>query len=58
MEAKEKVLETLKNAHTPMKAGELATATGLDKKEVDKAIKALKKDELITSPKHCFYSAV
>lgn len=58
MEAKEKVLETLKNAPAPMKAGELVTATGLEKKEVDKAIKALKKEELIFSPKNCFYSIV
>lgn len=58
MEAKEKVLQALKDATAPMKAGELEAATGLDKKEVDKAIKALKKDELITSPKRCFYSAV
>ena len=58
MEAKEMVLQTLKNAPAPMKAGELVTATGLDKKEVDKAIKALKKEELITSPKNCFYSAL
>jgi len=58
MEAKEKVLQALKSAPAPMKAGELVTATGLDKKEVDKAIKALKKEELITSPKNCYYSAV
>ena len=58
MEAKEKVLQALKDAPAPMKAGELVTATGLDKKEVDKAIKALVKDELVASPKRCFYSAV
>jgi len=57
MEAKEKVLEALKNASEPMKTGEIATATGLDKKEIDKAIKALKNDEKITSPKRCYYSA-
>ena len=58
MEAKEKVLQALRDAPAPMKAGELVTATGLDKKEVDKAIKALKKDGQITSPKNCFYAAV
>ena len=58
MESKEKVLATLKSAPDPMKVGDLVTATGLDKKEVDKAIKALKSEELITSPKRCFYSAV
>ena len=58
MEANEKVLQTLKEAPAPMKAGELVEATGLDKKEIDKAIKALKKDGQITSPKNCYYSAV
>ena len=39
----EKVLETMKSAGKPLKAGEIATASGLDKKEVDKAMKELKK---------------
>ena len=58
MEAREQVLQALKAAPAPIKAGELVTATGLDKKEVDKAIKALKKDGEITSPKNCYYAAV
>jgi len=52
----EHVLETLKNAEAPLKAGEIAEISGLDKKEVDKAIKKLKADGAITSPKRCFYS--
>ncbi len=39
----EKVLETLQTAGKPLKAGEIAEASGLDKKEVDKAMKVLKK---------------
>ena len=35
----------------------LAEKTGQDKKEVDKAIKALMKEEKVFSPKRCFYSA-
>jgi hypothetical protein len=31
--------------------------SGLDKKEVEKAIKELKKEDLIMSPKRCYYSA-
>jgi len=51
----EKVLETMKIAGKPMKAGEIAGASGLDKKEVDKAMKILKKEEKIVSPKVCFW---
>jgi len=51
----EKVLETLKAAGKPMKAGEIAEASGLDKKEVDKAMKVLKVEEKIVSPKRCFW---
>jgi DNA-binding MarR family transcriptional regulator len=51
----EKVLEVLANAGKPMKAGEIADLSGIDKKEVDKAIKKLKAEERITSPKVCFY---
>ncbi|GAA0673964.1 MULTISPECIES: HTH domain-containing protein [Clostridium] len=57
MDIKEKVLEVLKNSGEPMKAGEIAENAGVDKKEVDKAIKALKAEEKIASPKRCFYSA-
>ncbi|MEF9952341.1 MAG: helix-turn-helix domain-containing protein [Clostridium sp.] len=55
MDIKEKVLEVLKAQGEPMKAGEIAEAAGLDKADVDKALKALKKDEEITSPKRCYY---
>ncbi len=51
----EKVLETLKAAGKPLKAGEIATASGLDKKEVDKAMKDLKAEDKIVSPKRCFW---
>ncbi|MGG7162878.1 HTH domain-containing protein [Clostridium ihumii] len=56
MEIMEKVLVTLKE-NGAMKAGEIAEKTGIDKKEIDKAIKALKADEKIESPKRCFYAA-
>ena len=57
MEAKKKVLETLKKSLQPLKGGEIAEQSGLDKKEVDKAIKTLKAEGLIDSPRRCFYSA-
>ncbi len=51
--SKEKVLETMRNAGKALKAGEIAELAGLPRKEVDKAMKELKAEELIVSPKHC-----
>lgn len=56
MELKDKVLELLQKSE-PMKTGEIAEALGEDKKLIDKAIKELKAEESIISPKRCFYSA-
>lgn len=55
METTEKILKALADAGKPMKAGELAEITGIDKKDVDNAIKKLKKEEKVTSPKVCYY---
>lgn len=55
MEIKEVVLKTLAAAGKPMKAGEIADASGVDKKEVEKGIKALVKDGKVHSPVRCFY---
>lgn len=57
MEPKETVLQTLKNSSKPLKGGEIAEISGLDKKAVDKAIKQLKTEDLIEVPKRCFYQA-
>ncbi|PLX00870.1 MAG: MarR family transcriptional regulator [Marinilabiliales bacterium] len=57
MESKDKVLDTLRKSHQPLKGGEIAERSGLDKKEVDKVIKTLKTEGLIESPKRCFYVA-
>ncbi len=53
----EKVLELLTKSESPLKAGEIAELAGLDRKDVDKAIKLLKKEEKIFSPKNCYYQA-
>ena len=45
----------MKAAGKALKAGEIAEAAGLDKKEVDKAMGELKKQGKITSPKVCFW---
>jgi len=51
----EKVMEIMKAAGKPLKAGEIAEASGLDKKEVDKAMKILKTEGKIVSPKVCYW---
>lgn len=51
----EKVLAAMKAAGKPLKSGEIADAAGLDKKEVDKAMKVLKTEGKIESPKVCFW---
>ncbi len=57
MDNQELVLKTLKEASEPLKGKEIAEAAGLEKKDVDKAIKILKETNLINSPKRCFYAA-
>jgi len=57
MSVNEAVLKVLKTSGEPMKAGDIAEVAGVDKKEIDKAIKALKEEGKITSPKRCFYTA-
>ncbi|MDX9907591.1 MAG: MarR family transcriptional regulator [Bacteroidales bacterium] len=57
MEIKEIVFKTLKDAREPLKSGDIAEKCGQDKAAVDKAIKALVKEERIDSPKRCFYQA-
>ena len=57
MEIQEMVLATLKASEAPMKSAEIASKAGIEKAEVDKAIKKLKKEEKIISPKNCYYSA-
>ncbi len=51
-----KILEVMKNAGKPLKTQEIADMLGVDKKTVDKIIKKLKKEGLITSPKRCYYA--
>jgi DNA-binding MarR family transcriptional regulator len=51
------VLQVLESSEEPLKAGEIAEKARLDKADVDKIIKQLKKEEKIDSPKRCYYSA-
>ena len=53
MDEKAVVLETMKNAGEPLNAGKIAELSGLDRKVVDKAMAALKKEGAIVSPVRC-----
>ena len=53
MESKEKVLAAMKAAGEPINAGKVAELSGLDRKEVDKAMKQLKEEGAIVSPVRC-----
>ncbi|MFR1213530.1 MAG: transcriptional regulator [Acutalibacteraceae bacterium] len=53
MDIKEQVLKVMKEAEKPVSAGEVEKLSGLDRKDIDKAFQALKKEEAIVSPVHC-----
>jgi len=55
METANKILEAMKIAKAPVSAGQLVEMTGIDRKEIDKAMKKLKTDALIVSPKNCYW---
>ena len=52
MDIKEQVL-IMKEAGKPVSAGEVEKLSGLDRKDIDKAFQALKKEEAIVSPVRC-----
>ncbi|MHA2353060.1 MAG: MarR family transcriptional regulator [Candidatus Thorarchaeota archaeon] len=52
----EKVYKAFLDSEVPLKAGEVAEATGVAKTEVSKIIKILQKDGKLTSPKRCYYA--
>ncbi|MDR2957690.1 MAG: transcriptional regulator [Coriobacteriales bacterium] len=56
--SKDAVLQILVDTGEAMRPGQIVEATGLDKDVVAKAIKELKKEGKIDSPKNCFYAAV
>ncbi len=54
---KQQVLDAMKSAGEPLNAGKIAEISGLDRKVVDKAMKDLKAEGAITSPKRCYWEA-
>ena len=57
METVEQVLKVFTDAEGPMRPGEVAERAGLERKDVDKAMKTLKDEDKIVSPKRCFWEA-
>lgn len=53
---KKVILDAMKNAGKPLRAGDVAKLTDIPKEEVSKLFKEMKKDGTIHSPKVCFYS--
>ena len=55
MEITDQVLETMKKAGKALSAGQIVELTGIDRKELDKAMKKLKTDGKIVSPRNCYW---
>jgi DNA-directed RNA polymerase specialized sigma subunit len=55
MDNYEVVLDFFSKAEKAASAGQIATATGIDRKEVDKIMTKLKKEQKIVSPKVCYW---
>jgi len=55
MDMTEKVLNVMCAEGQPLNAGKIAELGGLDRKDVDKAMAQLKKQEKIVSPKRCYW---
>ena len=55
MEVTAQIIESMKKAGKAVTAGQLAELTGVDRKEIDKAMKKLKTDGKIVSPKNCYW---
>ena len=53
MDVKATVLKTMKDAGKPVSAGEVEKLLKADRKEIDKAFKALKEEGKIVSPVRC-----
>lgn len=55
MDNYEVIMDYFSKAEKPVSAGQIATATGIERKEVDKVMAKLKKEEKIVSPKVCYW---
>ena len=57
MATNDEVLAVFTSSDQPLKSAQVAETLDVDKKLIDKAIKVLKAEGKITSPKNCFYEA-
>jgi transcription initiation factor TFIIIB Brf1 subunit/transcription initiation factor TFIIB len=55
MEVADKILEVMRAEGHPLNAGKIAELSGLERKDVDKAMTLLKKEQKIVSPKRCYW---
>ncbi len=55
-ELKDAVLKAMKDAGKPVRPGDVAKMLNIDSKEVSKAIKELKNEGKVMSPKRCYYA--
>lgn len=55
MDNTEKVIAAFKASTVALSAGQVAEATGVDRKEVDKIMGKLKKEGKLESPKACYW---
>jgi DNA-binding MarR family transcriptional regulator len=58
MEPKDAIIKALEQSGKPLKGGEIAEASGIDKKDVDKLIKKLVAEGKVNSPVRCYYGLV
>lgn len=56
MDIKQQVLEVFQQSAEALNAGKVAEISGIDRKEVDKAMAELKKEGAIVSPKRCYWT--
>ncbi|AJA48307.1 hypothetical protein CPAST_c22370 [Clostridium pasteurianum DSM 525 = ATCC 6013] len=56
MSTKESIIKILSETEHSLKTNEIVNLVNIEKKEVEKAIKELKAEGKIVSPKRCYYS--
>ena len=55
MGLEDKIIKAMHDEGKPMSAGQITDKLAADRKEVDKVMNKLKKEEKIVSPKRCYW---
>ncbi len=50
------IYKAFTGSEKPLRTGDVVEITGIDKKEVSKVIKILRKEGKLVSPKNCYYA--